>query len=127
MRRKSSNPALLLLIALALAILTQSRAEAQTPPDVLLQQSQAEADRKSAGCVTCHTATDSATMHDTGTVRLGCTDCHGGNSDIRLNADAPKGSPEYEQATKQAHPQSRNSEHSRTSANPSARLHPMAR
>ena len=118
MRRKSSNPALLLLIALALAFLTQSRAQAQTPADVLLQQSQSEADRKSAGCVTCHTATDSATMHNTGTVRLGCTDCHGGNSEIRLNADAPKGSPEYEQATKQAHPQSRNAEHSRTSANP---------
>ena len=28
-------------------------------PDVLLLQSQAEADRKSAGCMTCHTATDS--------------------------------------------------------------------
>ena len=118
MRRKSPNSALLLLIALALAFPSQSRAEAQTPTDVLLQQSQSEADRKSAGCVTCHTATDSATMHNTGTVRLGCTDCHGGNSEIRLNADAPKGSPEYEQATKQAHPQSRNEEQSRASANP---------
>ena len=118
MRRKSPNPALLLLIALALAFPSQSRAEAQTPTDVLLQQSQSEADRKSAGCVTCHTATDSATMHNTGTVRLGCTDCHGGNSDIRLNADAPKGSLEYDQAIKQAHPQSRNPDHSRASANP---------
>jgi len=93
MRRKSPNPALLLVLTLAMTVSTQSRAQGQAPTDVLLLQSQAEADRKSAGCVTCHNATDSATMHSTGTVRLGCTDCHGGTSDIRLNADAPKGSP----------------------------------
>jgi hypothetical protein len=118
MRCKSANPALLLLIALALTFPSQSSAQEQTPTDVLLLQSQGEADRKSVGCVTCHTATDSATMHSTGTVRLGCTDCHGGDSNIRLKAGAPKGSPQYDQATKQAHPQSRNPEHSSASANP---------
>ncbi len=25
-------------------------------------------------------------MHATGTVRLGCTDCHGGNADVRIAA-----------------------------------------
>ena len=49
MRRNSSNPALLLLIALGLAVLTQSPAQRETSTDVLLLQSQAEADRKSAG------------------------------------------------------------------------------
>ena len=62
----------------------QTSASAQGNDDVLLLQSQADADRKSAGCLTCHTATDSPTMHATGTVRLGCTDCHGGNSEARV-------------------------------------------
>src|SRR5262245_7545460 len=34
----------------------------------------------SAGCLTCHTKTDEPSMHATGTVQLGCTDCHGGNA-----------------------------------------------
>src|SRR5678816_3340539 len=44
----------------------------------LSKQTQADADRKSAGCVTCHTQTDSPTMHTATTVKLGCVDCHGG-------------------------------------------------
>src|ERR1700731_2654195 len=44
-------------------------------------QTQEEADRKSSGCVACHGMTDSSSMHSTGTVRLGCTDCHGGHAD----------------------------------------------
>jgi hypothetical protein len=55
-------------------------------------------------------------MHVTGTVRLGCTDCHGGNSDEHVGADSPQNSAEYTQVKKQAHPQSRNPAHS--SANP---------
>src|SRR5678816_4955987 len=98
MRSKSRKPAHLLLIALSLAILNLIPAHTQTSADVLLLQSQADADRKSAGCITCHTATDSATMHSTGTVRLGCTDCHGGNPEIPLAADAPKDSAQYAQA-----------------------------
>ena len=118
MRSRSSRPAYLVLIALSLALVSRSPAHSETSADVLLLQSQAEADRKSAGCIACHTATDSATMHNTGTVRLGCTDCHGGNAEIRLTADAPKDSPQYDQAKGQAHPQPRNAGNSRSSANP---------
>ena len=118
MRSKSRKPAHLLLIALSLAILNLIPAHTQTSADVLLLQSQAEADRKSAGCITCHTATDSATMHSTGTVRLGCTDCHGGNAEIRLTGDAPEDSPQYDRARGQAHPQPRNPGNARRSANP---------
>ena len=57
-------------------------------------------------------------MHSTGTVRLGCTDCHGGNAEIRLTADAPKDSPQYDQAKGQAHPQPRNPANASSSANP---------
>src|SRR5208337_2801520 len=49
-----------------------------------LRQTQEEADAKSLGCQSCHTATDSRTMHLTQTVRLGCTDCHGGDATVQV-------------------------------------------
>ncbi|MBT5199895.1 MAG: hypothetical protein HOM06_20300, partial [Gammaproteobacteria bacterium] len=45
-------------------------------------QSMATALEKSAGCQSCHTTTDSMTMHESPGVILGCTDCHGGDSSI---------------------------------------------
>src|SRR5579872_7428787 len=45
-------------------------------------QSQEEAARRSAGCVSCHGFTDAPSMHTTGTVQLACIDCHGGNADV---------------------------------------------
>jgi len=39
-------------------------------------QSREEAERKSAGCFSCHSPMDEATMHPTKTVQLCCTDCH---------------------------------------------------
>src|SRR5215472_16795233 len=96
--------------ALAAAMLHAGVARAQSASspqgDSLLVQSQADADRKSTGCLTCHTSTDSPTMHTTGTVRLGCTDCHGGNSEIR-NHGRTLTSPEYRSVKSQAHPLAR--------------------
>ena len=88
---------------------------AQTPPSpspgndnpsqsLRLSQTQQEADDKSAGCQSCHTATDSKTMHLTNTVRLGCTDCHGGDATTRVGAELPANSAEYQEAKKKAHP-----------------------
>jgi hypothetical protein len=77
-----------------------------------------EARQKSAGCVGCHNPMDSATMHNTGTVRLGCTDCHGGNAEIRLPAGVARASAEYAEVKKQAHPRPRFAENARSSANP---------
>ena len=87
------------------------------PEQMLLLQSQADADQKSTGCLTCHTSTDSPTMHTTGTVRLGCMDCHGGNSDIRITAGVVSTSAEYQGAKSQAHPQRRKSHGPESSAN----------
>ncbi len=70
-------------------------------------QSQQEADRKSAGCITCHTSTDEPTMHPTKTVFLGCTDCHGGDSSISVAASTPPKSAEYNAAKEKAHVQPR--------------------
>ena len=41
-----------------------------------------DAKTKSAGCVSCHTASDRKTMHASESVVLGCTDCHGGNAGV---------------------------------------------
>ncbi|MGH9681511.1 MAG: hypothetical protein ACRD4Y_16315, partial [Candidatus Acidiferrales bacterium] len=91
-----------------------------TPPKgpSLMGQMQADADRKSAGCISCHTQTDNPTMHPAGSVRLGCTDCHGGNAEIRVPRGATPGSAEYDEAKRQAHPQPRDSELANRSANP---------
>lgn len=42
-----------------------------------IDQSRADADRKSAGCLHCHQGIEE--MHASPNVVLGCTDCHGGN------------------------------------------------
>lgn len=49
-------------------------------PPAPAQQSAQSVDAKSAGCLTCHEGTDSKTMHSNPAVKLGCTDCHGGNA-----------------------------------------------
>jgi hypothetical protein len=86
--------------------------------DTLLRQTQSDADRKSVGCVACHGMTDSPSMHTTGTVRLGCTDCHGGHPEVQPPAGAQKGSAGYEEAKQKAHPQPRIPGLWRSSANP---------
>jgi len=58
-------------------------------PPAPVKQEQAEADRKSEGCVSCHTSSDAATMHVSQAVVLGCTDCHGGSADVFRPAGAP--------------------------------------
>src|SRR5882762_5602535 len=68
-------------------------------------QSQKEADRKSSGCISCHTSTDEPTMHPTRTVHIGCTDCHGGNASVSIAQGAAANSPEYNSAKEKAHVQ----------------------
>ena len=51
-------------------------------------QTAAEADVKSTGCVSCHTASDAPTMHENKAIMLGCADCHGGNPNISRPANA---------------------------------------
>jgi hypothetical protein len=66
-------------------------------------ESQEEADRKSAGCISCHTSTDEPSMHPTKTVHIGCADCHGGNSSISLTPGTATNSAEYNAAKEKAH------------------------
>src|SRR6266853_6558770 len=63
-----------------------------------------EARAARAGCITCHTRTDEATMHPSGTVTLGCATCHGGDPKIAIAAGVAAASDEYKTARKKAHP-----------------------
>lgn len=83
-------------------------------------QSWAEADAKSAGCVSCHTASDQKTMHAAPSVVLGCTDCHGGDVRIVAPASLSKDDPAYSKLIEDAHvlPRFPESWHWPSSANP---------
>src|ERR1700687_1815555 len=82
---RAALAASLLLAAVAARIPAPSlHASAEKTDPNLIGQTQEEADRKSAGCISCHTQTDEPTMHATGTLRLGCTDCHGGDAGARV-------------------------------------------
>jgi hypothetical protein len=77
--------------------------DAQRQP-LRLSQTPEDVEANSAGCMTCHTTTDSMTMHTSPSVRLGCTDCHGGDATIRAAANLSPTSAEYLDAKKRAHP-----------------------
>lgn len=73
-----------------------------------------EANKKSIGCMDCHTGIED--MHN-GVINLGCTDCHGGNAEVRAQGAAAK-SAEYEDAKYKAHVHPRFPDSWTTSANP---------
>ncbi|MEP1473071.1 MAG: hypothetical protein ABJK25_18990 [Halieaceae bacterium] len=53
-----------------------------TAPPAPSSQTAAQMESKSAGCQSCHIDTDQATMHANPAVKLGCTDCHGGDAAV---------------------------------------------
>lgn len=53
---------------------------APRPPRNWIDQTLAEANAKSVGCMECHRTTDAKSMHTSKYVVLGCTDCHGGDA-----------------------------------------------
>src|SRR6202000_757394 len=85
-------------------------ARVTTAPPAPLKQSQADADRKSAGCLRCHTTTGAVTMHTSPGVTLGCADCHGGNAGVFVPPGAAPNSAEYHRALDAAHVQPRDKE-----------------
>src|SRR5580704_12760983 len=87
-------------LSFLLAVHAESPAKLRAKQDAVPfgGQSQEQADRKSTGCMSCHTSTDEPTMHATKTVSLGCTDCHGGNASIRVTGGIRADSAEYQAA-----------------------------
>lgn len=118
--------ALLLLLAAAAAVslvsanstAVVSLREYIMAPAAPAAQTEAQADAKTSGCLSCHTTTDRHTMHANPGVVLGCTDCHGGNSSIKGGGDPS--SPAYRAALDAAHVLPKNEKfwHYPSSANP---------
>ena len=83
-------------------------------------QTQDAADAKSAGCLTCHTASDEWTMHAPKSVVLGCTDCHGGDTHVLAPAGLSRTDPAYVKLRDDAHvlPRFPEAWHFPSSANP---------
>src|ERR1700686_952236 len=109
----SSLRTLIVLCVSALSFVFAIRASSNPPAKVpqasapFRGQSKEEADRKSSGCISCHTSTDEPTMHPTKIVHLGCTDCHGGNSSVSVASNTASNSPEYNSVQEKAHVQPR--------------------
>jgi hypothetical protein len=76
--------------------------------------------QSSAGCLSCHTSTDAPSMHQSAGVKLGCTECHGGDAAVRVAAGLARESEAYKKALRQAHVLPRFPEqwHFPSSANP---------
>ncbi len=96
--------------AIAQQVQAAPSGSSQEPSDqrgqLLLMETQEEADQKSAGCKSCHTKTDSRTMHSYhNRSDLGCTDCHGGDAKVHAPGQASPQSAEYIAAKNKAHPQ----------------------
>lgn len=83
--------ALLLLAASTAGFANAPAPEEPASPPAPEKQTLADADRKSAGCISCHTASDRHTMHANPAVVLGCTDCHGGNTTVGKPAGSEYG------------------------------------
>ncbi len=74
-----------------------------TAPPAPTSQTDESVRQKSAGCVSCHVASDAKTMHLNPAVKLGCTDCHGGNSSFFVQPGATRDSQTYRATLDVAH------------------------
>ncbi|WP_425516909.1 multiheme c-type cytochrome [Novosphingobium profundi] len=63
----------------------------------------AQVQAASSGCLTCHTASDAPSMHESPAVQLGCTDCHGGDPNVTGRPELGPEAPEYVAARERAH------------------------
>ncbi len=88
----------LLLLSMGLNAAPAVADEVEETP--LLRQTQAEADAKTVGCRSCHGEIEP--MHPQEEVKLGCTDCHGGDANVDAGGATP-GSPQYAEAQNKAH------------------------
>ncbi|NUN94667.1 MAG: hypothetical protein HUU16_00695 [Candidatus Omnitrophica bacterium] len=91
---------------------------ARANPEDLIRQSPEAAAAKSASCLLCHQGIDDPDMHESVSLNLGCTDCHGGNPQTRAFQAPPMGSPEHLAMKLAAHVRPSHPECWPTSANP---------
>ncbi|MCX7063370.1 MAG: hypothetical protein NT024_02130, partial [Proteobacteria bacterium] len=89
-----------------------------TAPPSPPSQSASDVETKTHGCLSCHTRTDRPSMHSSPAVKLGCTDCHGGDAAVIVPDGTAKGSAAYVDALEKAHVLPRYPEEWPSSANP---------
>ncbi len=115
--RKELGSGIAVFVGLAVGIVVL--AQTSTPPTQysalstqhsLSTQTQAEADAKSRGCLSCHEGIEP--MHASPAVKLGCTDCHGGDAGVMAT------SRQDAEAKQRAHVHPRHPEIWKSSANP---------
>src|SRR5438552_16160245 len=83
-------------LAASLLVLSGVLLTPRLDSQVQLEETQEEAERQSTGCISCHGMTEARTMHPTGTVRIGCADCHGGHPDVQKPVGTAAGSKAYD-------------------------------
>ncbi len=117
---RNSFPLLLLFISIPVLLSASENEKARKIdypeyPAAPAKQDASAADAKSSGCISCHTDSDSKSMHQSAAVVLGCTDCHGGNAGVRAASTS-----DYDDARDAAHVQPLYPEswHYPSSANP---------
>lgn len=113
MPMQSTSKAALLLVTSLLAGLPAALQASEGPraverdydmaPPAPARQTAEAAHAKSEGCLSCHSATDSASMHVSPAVRLGCTDCHGGDATVSAAAGLTRDDEAYRSAMDRAH------------------------
>src|SRR5882724_8895590 len=86
-----------------LLILSSYPVSAKPPLSQTQVRAASEQGAASQGCISCHTQSDSATMHETETVKITCVDCHGGNGQASLPQGSQPDSADYKAAKLRAH------------------------
>ena len=94
---------LLLVLLLLPGLLAAAEPPAQHFEAAPADQSMGDVNRKSIGCLGCHERTDATSMHDNPAVKLGCTDCHGGDASVIPPRGLARLELEYTQLRDQAH------------------------
>lgn len=87
-------------------------------PPAPASETPAEAAAKSAGCKSCHTASDEDSMHPSKAVVLGCADCHGGDPTAAITPGIAASDPRYLAVRDKAHVLPRYPKSWPSSANP---------
>ncbi|MGA7615249.1 MAG: hypothetical protein WBX15_08710 [Thermoanaerobaculia bacterium] len=117
MRRSIRLVASLTLIAGAVLVIAEAPlAGDPTPENALLRQSAADAAHKSRGCISCHHGIEP--MHSSPAVRLGCTDCHGGDASAIFVPGNDAKEVELRAHVQPVHPEHWSRNGHRSSANP---------
>jgi len=102
---------LAVVVAGVLSVQTVRAEDEETPvprvyphfPPAPAEQTPEQARAKSVGCMSCHTDTDSMTMHVSPAVVIGCTDCHGGDANPAITPGLSKDDPAYAEVRDTAH------------------------